>query len=181
MLRSISAMLAITLVVMALPGPCASSRAGEPPALLTQPANTWIKLSPLPDGPVSPRLGYEGACVWDSQHQLVVRYGGHNQGGGGEQGAEVWTFDPRSAKWTLKEPNTSPPGVCCNAQNVYASDDRPLHPLSQVQRQPRLAMVAGNLPERLLRLDVRSGQESLEEHASPANAASGTLSVRIVG
>jgi hypothetical protein len=28
-------------------------------------------------------------------------------------------FDPQSAKWTLKEPNTSPPGVCCNAQNVY--------------------------------------------------------------
>ena len=24
-----------------------------------------------------------------------------------------------AAKWTLKEPNTSPPGVCCNAQNVY--------------------------------------------------------------
>jgi hypothetical protein len=119
MLRSISAMLAITLVVMALPGPCASSRAGEPPALLTQPANMWIKLSPLPDGPVSPRLGYEGACVWDSRQQLVVRYGGHNQGGGGEQGTEVWTFDPQSAKWTLKEPNTSPPGVCCNAQNVY--------------------------------------------------------------
>lgn len=85
-----------------------------------QPTNTWIKRSPLPDGPVSPRLGYEGACVWDRQHQLVVRYGGHNQGGGGEQGAEVWTFDPPSAKWTLKEPNTSPPGVCCNAQNVYA-------------------------------------------------------------
>ena len=48
-----------------------------------------------------------------------MRYGGHNQGGGGEQGAEVWTFDLATAKWTLKEPNTSPPGVCCNAQNVY--------------------------------------------------------------
>jgi hypothetical protein len=48
-----------------------------------------------------------------------VRYGGHNQGGGGEQGAEVWTFDLASAKWALQEPNTSPPGVCCNAQNVY--------------------------------------------------------------
>lgn len=68
---------------------------------------------------MSPRLGYEGACVWDRRNQLLVRYGGHNQGGGGEQGAEVWTFDLGSAKWTLKEPNTSPPGVCCNAQNVY--------------------------------------------------------------
>jgi hypothetical protein len=94
--------------------------ADEAPSLSTQPANTWIKRSPLPDGPFSPRLGYEGACVWDNQHQLVVRYGGHNQGGGGEQGAEVWTFDPQSARWTLQEPNTSPPGVCCNAQNVYA-------------------------------------------------------------
>jgi hypothetical protein len=28
-------------------------------------------------------------------------------------------LDLASAKWTLKEPNTSPPGVCCNAQNVY--------------------------------------------------------------
>jgi len=93
--------------------------ADEPPPITSQPANAWVKRSPLPDGPVSPRMGYEGACVWDSRHRLLVRYGGHNQGGGGEQGAEVWTFDPRTAKWTLKEPNTSPPGVCCNAQNVY--------------------------------------------------------------
>ena len=84
-----------------------------------QPVNSWVKLSPLADGPVSPRLGYEGACIWDSRHQLLVRYGGHNQGGGGEQGAEVWTFNLQSGEWTLKEPNTSPPGVCCNAQNVY--------------------------------------------------------------
>lgn len=97
----------------------ASSFADEPAPLLTQPANTWVKRSPLPDGPVSPRLGYEGACIWDVRHELLVRYGGHNQGGGGEQGAEVWTFDPRTAKWTLKQPNTSPPGVCCNAQNIY--------------------------------------------------------------
>ena len=85
----------------------------------SHPVNRWVKLSPLPDAPDSPRLGYEGACVWDSRHRLVVRYGGHNQGGGGEQGAEVWTFNPLNAEWDLKEPNTSPPGVCCNAQNVY--------------------------------------------------------------
>src|SRR5579864_4222092 len=93
--------------------------ADEPPFLATHPVNAWVKQSPLDNAPVSPRLGYEGACVWDSRHRLLVRYGGHNQGGGGEQGAEVWTFDPFTAKWTLKEPNTSPPGVCCNAQNVY--------------------------------------------------------------
>jgi len=93
--------------------------AQTPRPLASQPANTWVKHTPLEGGPVSPRLGYEGACVWDSKHQLLVRYGGHNQGGGGEQGAEVWTYDPHTAVWKLIETNTSPPGVCCNAQNVY--------------------------------------------------------------
>ena len=68
---------------------------------------------------VSPRLGYEGACVWDNIHRVVIRYGGHNQGGGGEQGSEIWTFDPLTTRWALKEPNWAPPGVCCNAQNVF--------------------------------------------------------------
>jgi hypothetical protein len=85
----------------------------------SHPINRWVKRTPIDGAPISPRLGYEGACVWDSRHRLVVRYGGHNQGGGGEQGAEVWTFDPLNSKWTLKEPDTSPPGVCCNQQNVY--------------------------------------------------------------
>lgn len=86
---------------------------------LTQPENTWIKRSPLPDAVPSPRLGYEGACVWDSKHHVLIRYGGHNQGGGGEQHSEVWTFDPITTEWILKEPNTSPPGVCCAQQNVF--------------------------------------------------------------
>jgi hypothetical protein len=85
----------------------------------TLPVNTWVKLSPLENTPVSPRLGYEGACVWDARQKVMIRYGGHNQGGGGEQNAEVWTFEPRSAVWTLKQPNTSPPGICCGQQNVY--------------------------------------------------------------
>jgi hypothetical protein len=87
--------------------------------LLTQPVNTWVKWTPLPTAQVSPRLGYEGACVWDNIHRVTIRYGGHNQGGGGEQGSEIWTFDPFTTKWVLKEPNWSPPGVCCNAQNVF--------------------------------------------------------------
>ncbi|MEX2187928.1 MAG: kelch repeat-containing protein, partial [Pirellulales bacterium] len=91
----------------------------EIPSLAAQAANTWVKRTPIDGAPVSPRMGYEGACVWDAGQRLLVRYGGHNQGGGGEQGAEVWTFDPRSAVWALKEPNSSPPGVCCNQQNVY--------------------------------------------------------------
>lgn len=83
------------------------------------PRNTWVKLSPLTNTPPSPRLGYEGACVWDTKHEVMIRYGGHNQGGGGEQGSEIWTFDPRSAVWQLKEPNTSPPGICCGQQNIF--------------------------------------------------------------
>jgi hypothetical protein len=86
---------------------------------LEQSPNTWIKRSPLADTPVSPRLGYEGACAWDNAHQVFIRYGGHNQGGGGAQYSEIWTFDPLTTIWTLKEPDTSPPGVCCAQQNVY--------------------------------------------------------------
>jgi hypothetical protein len=82
------------------------------------PLNTWVKLSPLAGTPPSPRLGYEGACAWDGKNGVLIRYGGHNQGGGGEQGSEIWTFEPKSAKWTLKEPNTSPPGICCGQQNL---------------------------------------------------------------
>ena len=89
------------------------------PDLLPQPLNTWVKRTPLPTAMVSPRLGYEGACVWDNIHRVMIRYGGHNQGGGGEQGSEVWTFDPFTTKWALKEPNWAPPGVCCNAQNAF--------------------------------------------------------------
>jgi hypothetical protein len=89
------------------------------PGATQQPSGTWAKLTPAPGAPVSPRLGYEGACAWDPVQRLMLRYGGHNQGGGGEQGSEVWTFDPGTLVWSLKEPNTSPPGVCCNAQNVF--------------------------------------------------------------
>jgi hypothetical protein len=88
-------------------------------ATLDLPLNTWVKLSPLTNTPPSPRLGYEGACVWDAKHQVMIRYGGHNQGGGGEQHSETWTFDPLTAKWTLKEPNVQPPGICCGQQNVF--------------------------------------------------------------
>ena len=107
---------ASTLVALAmLLGSCLLSKA----ATLDLPLNTWVKLSPLTNTPPSPRLGYEGACVWDAKHQVMIRYGGHNQGGGGEQHSEMWTFDPLTAKWTLKEPNVQPPGICCGQQNVF--------------------------------------------------------------
>jgi hypothetical protein len=86
---------------------------------LESPPDTWVKRSPLPGGPVSPRLGYEGDCTWIPTHRVLLRYGGHNQGGGGEQHAEVWLYDPPTARWTLREPNTSPPGVCCEQQNLF--------------------------------------------------------------
>jgi hypothetical protein len=95
------------------------SHAAEPAKALEQEANTWVKRSPLKGGPVSPGLGYECSLVYDETAGRVIRWGGHNQGGGGEQNSEVWSFDPLSARWEIKEPNTSPPGVCCAQQNVF--------------------------------------------------------------
>lgn len=88
-------------------------------AVPEHPLNTWVKHTPLEKTPTSPRLGYEGDCIWDPKHKVILRYGGHNQGGGGEQGSDVWTCEPFSGKWTLHEPNTSPPGVCCAQQNIF--------------------------------------------------------------
>jgi hypothetical protein len=90
-----------------------------PPCALDQEPNTWVKRSPLAGGPTSPRLGYESSWGYDPRARLLIRWGGHNQGGGGEQNAEAWTFDPVTARWTLKEPNDAPPGVCCAQQNVF--------------------------------------------------------------
>ncbi|HZE99808.1 MAG TPA: hypothetical protein VE981_22570 [Planctomycetota bacterium] len=83
------------------------------------PLNSWVKRTPLEKTPTSPRLGYEGDCVWDPGHRVILRYGGHNQGGGGEQHSDLWTCEPFSGTWTLKEPNLSPPGVCCAQQNLF--------------------------------------------------------------
>jgi hypothetical protein len=90
-----------------------------PPELTDQAPNTWVKRSPLPGGSSSPRLGYESSLGYDPRAKLLIRWGGHNQGGGGEQNAETWTFDLLTARWTLKEPNEAPPGVCCAQQNVF--------------------------------------------------------------
>ena len=79
--RSVCVILAVTSQLIAYENTACSD---EPASLESHPVNSWIKQTPLEGVPVSPRLGYEGACVWDSRHRLLVRYGGHNQGGGGE-------------------------------------------------------------------------------------------------
>jgi hypothetical protein len=96
-----------------------SAAAADPPPLSEQEPNTWVKRSPLPGAPPSPRLGYESSWGYDPRAKVLIRWGGHNQGGGGEQNAETWTFDPTTARWTLKETNDAPPGVCCAQQNVF--------------------------------------------------------------
>jgi hypothetical protein len=119
------------ILLAAFPSSQADDRVANTPPTINSPSsatnraaavNTWVKRTPIAGSPVSPRMGYEGACVWDNRHRVLIRYGGHNQGGGGEQGAEVWTLDLETARWTLHEPNTSPPGVCCNAQNIFDPD-----------------------------------------------------------
>ncbi len=100
----------------------AGSLPAQEAGLLKQQPNTWVKRSPLKGGPPSPGMGYEASFGYDPKHKVVIRWAGHNQGGGGEQNAETWTYHPATAKWTLKEPNLSPPGVCCAQQNVFAED-----------------------------------------------------------
>jgi hypothetical protein len=84
--------------------------------------NSWIKRSPTKDGPPSPGLSYETSLAYDPVARRVIRWGGHAQGGvkgSGEQIAELWTLDPSSMTWELKEPNRSPPASCCVQQNVF--------------------------------------------------------------
>ncbi len=102
----------ISLCLFSNPTPAAD------PVPIDQKLNTWVKRSPLKGGPPSPGMGYECALGYDPVSKLLIRWGGHNQGGGGEQNAETWVYDPPTSKWSLREPNTSPPGVCCAQQNV---------------------------------------------------------------
>jgi hypothetical protein len=108
-LRVLFALLAVAL-------PATISRADDPP----HPVMTWVKRHPLPDAKKpSPALGYETTYGYDPARDLLIRYGGHNQGGGGEQNSEVWTYDLANDVWTHMQPNDAPPGVCCDQQNVY--------------------------------------------------------------
>src|SRR5947207_890460 len=95
--------------------------AATPPAELDQPPNTWVKRSPLPGGPPSPRLGYESSWGYDPRAKLLVRWGGHNQGGGGDSGHEVGVvcggggshggtlgYDPYTNTWTNRHAPDQP-------------------------------------------------------------------------
>ncbi len=86
---------------------------------LVQEPNTWVKRSPLPDGPRNPMLGYEASFGYDPVAKKIIRWAGHTQSGGHEQLNEVWTYDPRTAKFELIQTNTAPPGVCCAQQDVF--------------------------------------------------------------
>lgn len=81
--------------------------------------NVWYKRSPLPEAPKNPRMGYEAAWAYDPYHKVILRWGGHNQGGGGEQNSEMWVYDPVANTFKLMEPNYSPPGACCNRDQVF--------------------------------------------------------------
>src|SRR5262249_1110081 len=75
---TISALL-LTLACMVFPSWQATSLAAEP-----QESNTWVKCSPVEGGPPSPGLGYEASLAYDPLARRVIRWAGHNQGGGGE-------------------------------------------------------------------------------------------------
>lgn len=84
--------------------------AAQRPDVIDQEPNTWVKRSPRPGGRMSLGLGYEAALADDLLAHRVIRYGGHNWGGG-EQNPETWIFDLASAKWEFKE--ASDPSTGC--------------------------------------------------------------------
>jgi len=86
--------------------------------IIEQNPNTWVKRSPIFNGPPSPKLGYEGSNDYDVKNKKLIHHGGHNQGGGGTQGFETWIYDLVKGTWILMYPNTSPPGNCCSRTNV---------------------------------------------------------------
>ncbi len=97
----------------------AAGAPGALPSIAKQGPNTWLKRSPRAGAPANPRKGYESSMAWDPYTKRMIRHGGHRQGGGGPQYFEVWTLDPTTMKFVLRQPNTSPPGVCCVKDNVF--------------------------------------------------------------
>ena len=84
MYRHVLLALFIALTLLVLHGVAAAD-----PAPLEQESNTWVKRSPVKSGSPSPGMGYEASLAYDPVSHRVLRWGGHNQGGGGEQNAET--------------------------------------------------------------------------------------------
>ncbi|MEX0704163.1 MAG: hypothetical protein WD069_18840 [Planctomycetales bacterium] len=109
------------LGALSLPLPAAFAAEGAA-AVPEHPVNVWVKRSPLPGAPVSPRLGYETSIAYDPVAKRVLRWAGHSQGGikgAGDQIHDMWSLDPSTMTWEFKEPNRSPPPTCCAQQNVF--------------------------------------------------------------
>jgi Galactose oxidase, central domain len=79
----------------------------------------WEKLSAA--GP-SPQNLYElTSLAWDSKREQLILHGG------GPRRDELWTFDPKSRRWTNREPRVvSPAGApppACSRESVYLPQD----------------------------------------------------------
>lgn len=108
----------ITIVLLVVLALSACALADNVPSVAQQAPNTWVKRSPLPDGPPSPRLGYESSMGYIPGAGKLIRWGGHDPGGGGPQLSETWTFSLHDATWRFLTPNNNPPGNCCCRENV---------------------------------------------------------------
>jgi len=111
-------------------GRCGEGDAPKALPLADQAPNTWVKQSPLPGGAPSPRLGYESSWDYDPALKKMIRWGGHDPGGGGPQLTETWTYDVLSAKWEYLQTNNNPPGNCCCRENAQCGLDNKFYRFS---------------------------------------------------
>ena len=118
-MRGLALVMILYFNVAALAAPATAPAAlADLPSIADQPANTWVKRSPLPEGPMSPRLGDQFELGLRPPVQEADPLGGHVAGGGGPQLSETWTYDVLAGKWDLMTPNNNPPGNCCCRENA---------------------------------------------------------------
>lgn len=75
-------------------------------AEVPHPLMQWVKRHPRENAPGKPppQMGYETSYGYDWLRKRLIRYGGHNQGGGGEQNSEVWTYELDGNTWRAMRP-----------------------------------------------------------------------------
>jgi hypothetical protein len=129
-MRSLAAASVLLCGLLAWPVLAAEDPAAPAPSIADQAPNTWMKRSPVPGGPGSPRLGYESSWDYDPVMKKMIRWGGHDPGGGGPQLTETWTYDPLTAKWEYMQTNNNPPGNCCCRENVQCPLDNKFYRFS---------------------------------------------------